>query len=55
MKIYVHLRKYLAEFLLEWEIIQTEVVQNKTFYIQSLIGEYRPRLWDNFEKFGKAR
>jgi len=35
MTTYVHLRQYLSEFFLEWEIFQTKFVeQNQTFYIQ---------------------
>jgi len=33
MKTYVHLRKYLAEFFLDWEISQTEVVEKVKTHI----------------------
>ena len=58
MKTCVYLLSYLAQFFLEWEIFQTEVVEKiKThilypttlsFFLKSC------RLWDNVEKYGSA-
>jgi hypothetical protein len=55
MKTYVHLW-YLAEFFLEWEIFQTKAVE-KIKTILRLITFFRKscRLWDNVEKYGRAR
>ena len=51
MKTYAHLW-YFAEFFLEWEMFQTEVVEkiilcSVTFYRKS------GRLWDNVEKYDR--
>jgi hypothetical protein len=56
MKTSTHLLPYLAQFFLEWEMLQTEVLErikkyvlcSKTFFFKSC------RLWDNEEKWGRA-
>jgi hypothetical protein len=55
MTTYVHLWYCLAEFFLEWEMFQTEVVEKiKTNLSCSIIPPPPPRkscrLWDNVEK-----
>jgi len=53
MKTYVHLWWYLAEFFVEWEMFQTEVVgenQNTHFMFGNFFRE-SCRLWDNVVKF----
>jgi len=50
---------YLAQFLLEWEMFQTKVVQKiKTHILSSFFLSLSPRkscsLWDNLEKYGRA-
>jgi hypothetical protein len=56
MKTYVHLCLYLAEFLLQWEMFQTNVVEKiKTQILCSVTFFRKPsRLWDNVEKRGRA-
>jgi hypothetical protein len=52
MKTNVHLWLYLAEFFVEWEIFQTEIVgedQNTHFVFGNFFRE-SCRLWDNVEK-----
>ena len=41
----------LAEFILEWEMLQTKVVENIRIHI-SPPQSYN--LWDNMEKYGRA-
>jgi len=54
MKTCVHLWWYLAEFFVEWEMFQTEVVgENKnTRFIFGNFFRESCRLWDNVEKCG---
>jgi hypothetical protein len=57
MKINIHFLLYLAYFFLEWEKFQTNCKENqnthfmfsKTFFRKSC------RLWDNVEKYSRAR
>jgi hypothetical protein len=53
----VYLRKYLAQFFLEWEIFQTKVAENIKAHILCSITFFRKScsLWDNVEKYGTAR
>jgi hypothetical protein len=49
---------YLAEFVLEWESFQTNVVEKiKTHILCSITFFFKKsyRLWDNVEKYGRAR
>jgi hypothetical protein len=54
----LHFPSYLAQFFLEWEMFQTKVVQiikkhvlcSITFFLRKSC-----RLWDNVEKYCKAR
>jgi hypothetical protein len=57
MKTYVHLWQYLAEFFLEWEMFETKVVEKiKTHILCSIMFFQKScRLWDNVEKYGRAR
>jgi hypothetical protein len=57
MKTYVHLWQYLAELFLEWEMFQTKVVEKiKTHFLCSITFSRKScRLWDNVEKYGRAR
>jgi hypothetical protein len=57
MKVCVHLCQYDAEFSLEWEMFQTKVVEKiKTHILCSVIFFKKScRLWDNVEKYGRAR
>jgi hypothetical protein len=52
-----HLWPYLAHFFLEWEMFQTTVVEKiKTIILCSITFFWTSfRLWDNMEKFGRAR
>jgi hypothetical protein len=52
----VYLR-YLAEFFLEWEIFRRKVVEKiKTHILYSITFSRKScRLWDNVEKWGRAR
>jgi len=52
-----HFWPYLAQFFLEWEMFQTKVVEKiKTIILCSIIFFWTSfRLWDNMEKFGRAR
>jgi hypothetical protein len=52
MKTYVHVWQHLAEFL-KWEMFQScRDNQTHTFYVQN---QKSYRLWDNVEKYGRAR
>jgi hypothetical protein len=56
MKTYVNLWQYLAEFLLEWEIFQTKVIEKiKTYFISNnFFSPESWHLWDNVEKYFRA-
>ena len=56
MKMYVHLW-YLAELFVEWEMLQTNVVEKIKTQILCTIPFPRKwcRLWDNVYKYGGAR
>jgi hypothetical protein len=55
MKTYVHL--YVAEFFLEWEMFQTNVVEKiKAHILCSMHFFWKScRLWGNVEKYRTAR
>ena len=57
MKKNVHSWKYLAQFLLDWEIFDTKFVDKilKNLIIKNFFFQKSFRLWDNVEKYGKAR
>jgi hypothetical protein len=57
MKTYVHLWSYLAEFFLEWEMLQTKVVEQikNTHFMFSNFFRKSCRRWDNVEKYGRTR
>jgi hypothetical protein len=57
MKTYVQLWQYLAQFVLKWEMFQTEVVDKIKTHILCSISFPRKscRLWDNVEQYGRAR
>ena len=48
---------YLAEFFLEWEVFQIEVVEKTkhTFYVQLTFFRKSCRLWYNVVTYGGAR
>ena len=56
MKTYVHFL-YLTEYFSEWEMFQTEVVEEfKTHILYSIHFFWKLyHLWDNMEKYGRAR
>ena len=56
MKMFARLCKYLADFLLEWEMFQIKVVENSkhAFYVQWFFRK-SCRLRDNVEKYSGAR
>ena len=56
MTTYVHLG-YVAQFFLKWEMFQKKIVeknQNTHFMFNNLFPKFMP-LWDNVEKYGRAR
>jgi hypothetical protein len=57
MKAYAHLWQYLAEFFIEKEMFQTKVVEKiKTHILCSILFFQKWYcLWDNVEKYGRAR
>ena len=57
MKTFMHLWQYLAEFFLEWETSQINVVEKIKTQILCLVtfSEKSYRLSDNVEKYGGAR
>jgi len=57
MKPAIHFVSYLIQFILEWEIFQTKVVENiKTrFMFNNFFLRKSCRLWDNVEKYSGAR
>jgi len=52
----IHFWSYLAQFVLEWEMFQTKVVEKiKTHILCSITFFLKScRLWDNVEKYGRA-
>jgi hypothetical protein len=57
MKTYVHFL-YLPEFLIEWEMFPTEVVERiktRILYIIIFFPRKSCRLWDNVERYSRAR
>jgi hypothetical protein len=48
---------YLAQFFLEWDMVETNVVENIKTHISSSIIIFRKpyHLWYNVEKYGRAR
>jgi hypothetical protein len=57
MKTLSHLWQYLANFFLEWEMFQTNIVEKIKTHILCSVTFFRKscHLWDNAEKFGRAR
>ena len=57
MKTFSHLQQYLPDFFLEWEIFQMKVVEKLKTHILCSVAIFRKscRLWDNVEKYGRAR
>jgi hypothetical protein len=57
MKTYVHLWQYLAEFFLEWEIFQTNVVDKIKTHILCSVRFSRKSCHsrNNVEKYGRAK
>ena len=53
MKTILHFLLYLAQFFLEWEIFQTNVVEEIKTHILCSVNLFRKScpLWDNVEKF----
>jgi hypothetical protein len=57
MKTDIHFSSFLAQFFLEWEVFQTEVVEKtKTNFMHNIFFSPRKsrRLWDNVEKYCTA-
>jgi hypothetical protein len=57
MKMCVHLWQYLTEFFLAWEMFQTEVAEKVKTQILCSTNVFQKSycLWDNVEKYGRAR
>jgi hypothetical protein len=57
MKTNIHLSLFLSQFFLEWEMFQTKVIEKiKThFMCSNLFFGKSCNLWDNVEKYGRAR
>ena len=59
MNMYASFWQYLAEFLLDWEVFRTEVVEKIKAHISCSITFFflrkSCRLGDNVEKYGTAR
>ena len=57
MKAYMYMWKYLAEFFLEWEVFQTELVAKIRAHILCSITFFQKLcwFWGNVEKYGRAR
>ena len=56
MKTNIHFLSYLAQFFLEWEMLQTKVVEKiKTHILCSITFSRKSRrLWDNVEKHDRV-
>jgi hypothetical protein len=56
MKTDIHIWSYLAQFFLEWEMLQTKIVEEIKTHILCSVTFVRKscRLWDNMEKYCKA-
>jgi hypothetical protein len=52
----IHFWKYTAQFFVEWNILQTKVVEKIKTHILCSVTFFRKsrRLWDNVEKYGRA-
>jgi hypothetical protein len=46
---------YLAEFLLEWQVFKTKVLGKKNILCSINFFPKNHDLWDNVEKYGRAR
>jgi len=57
MKTFAHLWLYHAQFFLEWEMFRTKAVDKIKTHIYCSVTFSRKsyRLWDNVEKYGRAR
>ena len=57
METYAHFWSYLSQFFLEWEMFQTKVVEKIKTHILCSVTFCRKscRLWDNVEKYDRAR
>ena len=57
MKMFLHLWQYLAEFFLEWEMLQIKVAEKIKILILCSITFFRKscRLLDNVERYGGVR
>jgi hypothetical protein len=59
MKTNIHLWSYLAQFFLEWEMFQTNVLEkiNRDFYVQGRFFEIRAVyeiMWKKYCRLGQA-
>jgi hypothetical protein len=55
MKTYVHVWHYLAELFLEWEMFQSRGQNENTYFMFENFFRKSCLLWDNVEKYGRAR
>jgi hypothetical protein len=57
MNTFSHLWQYLVKLFLEWEMFQTKVVEKIKTHILCSVTFFRKSycLWDNVEKYGRAR
>jgi len=56
MKTYLHFLSYLAQFFLEWETFQTQIVQKIKKHILCSVNLIKKSrlLWDNVENYCRA-
>jgi hypothetical protein len=55
MKTYVHLWQYLPEFIIEWEMFQTNLTRKNTYFVYTnFFFRKSCHLWDNVEKHDTA-
>ena len=58
MKTIVHFWSYLAQFFIEWEMFQTNLVEKIKTHILCSVTFFPPRkscrLWENVEKYYRA-
>jgi len=55
MKTNIHFLSYLSQFFLEWEMLQTTLVEKiKTHYMLNMDFLKSCLLWDIVEKYGRA-
>jgi hypothetical protein len=56
MKTYMHFLSYLTHFFLEWELFQTNILEEIKTHVLCSVRFFRKscRVWDNVKKYNTA-